>query len=197
MITLGEIARSLQGSWLLLKNRPDALKWFDLSLGGFWRSFGVVFLLLPMFWASSVAEKKLLLSETGLVESAFPNANFWAAQFTALGLDWIALPLLLAALAGPLGISRFYVPFIAVRNWSSLLISFPYLAVALLYLAGVVSGGMMVLLSLSILVAVLWYRYLIARITLQAGMGLAIGIVMLDIVLSLLIREMVGRIWGA
>ncbi len=195
MIKGPEIARAIQGSWLLFLNRPDGLRWFDQSIDGFWRSFGVVFLLLPMFAVSAMAEKKLMLTEAGLLADTFPNGAYWTAQFAILGLDWIALPIILAVLARPIGISNGYISLIVVRNWSSLLAAVPYVLAGLLYLAGVISSGILVLLSLVTLVVVLWYRFNIVRITLRSSISVTLGIVVLDIVLSLLIAEIGGRIW--
>ncbi|MBD8878299.1 hypothetical protein [Roseibium polysiphoniae] len=192
MLSGQEIARALQGSWMLLRNRPEGMRGFDLSIEGFWRSFAVVFLLVPLFVVSSLAERKLLLDETDFL----PAGAFWLAQFTSLGLDWVALPLLLAGLAKPLGISAGYVPFIVARNWTSLLAALPYVFVGLLYLAGLIAPGIMVLLSLVTLIVVIWYRFIIARVALQASMSMTIGVVILDIILSLLIGELAGRIWG-
>jgi len=197
MISLREAIWSLQGSWLLLRNRPEGLAWFDLSIGGFWRSFGAIVFILPMFWLSSMAEQKLILTESDVSPQALAESYFWVSRFLALGLDWIALPLLLAALAGPIGISQNYAPFIAVRNWTSLLISIPYAAVSVLFLANVLSSGFTVLFWMVILLAALWYRFVIARITLQCGIGLALGIVFLDFLLSLFVQEMSGRVFGA
>ncbi|WP_346906772.1 hypothetical protein [uncultured Roseibium sp.] len=196
MISGQEIARSLTGSWLFLQNRPEGLRWFDRSIEGFWRSFGVFFLLLPFFWISGMAEKKLILEETELVLELFPNGSFWGAQLTTFGLDWILLPIVLGFLARPIGISRGYVDFIIVRNWSSLLAAFPYVVAGLLYLAGIIPAGIMVLMSLCVLAVVLWYRFNITRITLQTGISLTLGIIVLDTVLSLLISEVVGRLWN-
>ncbi|MEO9903099.1 MAG: hypothetical protein ABJ360_16475 [Roseobacter sp.] len=192
MLSGQEIARALQGSWMLLRNRPEGMRGFDLSIEGFWRSFAVVFLLVPLFVVSSLAERKLLLDETDFL----PAGSFWLAQFTSLGLDWVVLPLLLAGLAKPLGISAGYVPFIVARNWTSLLAALPYVFVGLLYLAGLIAPGIMVLLSLVTLIVVIWYRFIITRVALQASMSMTIGVVMLDIILSLLIGEIAGRIWG-
>lgn len=196
MLNRQEIARSLQGAWLLLFNRPEGLQWFDQSIEGFWRSFRVVFLLLPLFWISSMAEKKLILEATDLYVETFTDADYWLSQLTVLGLDWIALPLLMAALAGPLGISRGYVPFVVARNWTSLLAAIPYVLTAILYLVGIIPSEIMVLLSIATLLVVLWYRFNVTRLTLQAGIGLTLGVVVLDLILSLVVVEVAGRIWN-
>ncbi|MDN3721819.1 hypothetical protein QW131_28210 [Roseibium salinum] len=65
----------------------------------------------------------------------------------------------------------------------------------LLFLLGIISSGIAVLLSFSCLLVVLWYRFLVARIALQAPISLAIGVVVLDIVLTLVIAQIVGHLW--
>ncbi|MEM9633494.1 MAG: hypothetical protein AAGA50_19335 [Pseudomonadota bacterium] len=197
LITMSEIRAALDGSMLLLRNRPEGMSFFDQSIQGFWRSFGVVFLLLPLVLVSGLAEKQFYFSENLYHPEGFPDSAFWTAQLFGLGIDWIALPLILAVLAVPIGISHRYVPFIVVRNWTSLLASIPYLITYLMFLLGIISPGIAVLLSFSCLVAVLWYRFLVARIALQATISLAIGIVVLDILLTLVISQLVGIMWGA
>lgn len=195
MISSSEIRAALDGSWLLLRSDSRGMAYFDQSLQGFWRSFQVIFLLIPVFVVSALAEKKLLISENVIFAEAFPENAYWLAQFLSLGIDWVTLPLLLALLAGPIGISSQYVPFIVARNWTSLLASIPYLLTGFLYLVGIIPAGIMVLLSFTCLIVVLWYRFLVARIALQASASLAIGIVFLDVLLSLVIGELAGRLW--
>ncbi|WP_422374841.1 hypothetical protein [Roseibium sp.] len=196
MISLGEIRAALDGSWLLLRNRPEGMAFFDQSIQGFWRSFAVVFLLLPVFLAGGQAEKKLYFSENLFHPDAFPNDSFWFAQAVGLGIDWLALPVLLAIVAVPIGVSNRYVPFIVARNWTSLLASIPYLITYLLFLLGVISPGITILLSLTCLVVVVWYRYQVARIALQSTVSVTVGVVVLDVLLTLVIAQIVGQMWG-
>ena len=197
MIGMNEIRAALDGSWLLLRNRPEGMAFFDQSIRGFWRSFQVVFLLIPVFLLSGLTEKHRYFAENIYHPEGFPNAAYWTAQALGLGADWIAFPLILAALAAPIGISHRFVPFVVARNWTSLLASMPFLITYMLYLPGIIPLGIMVLLSLTSLVVVLWYRFLVARIALQAGISLAIGIVILYFLLSLVIGQVVTIIWRA
>lgn len=194
MVSVREVEASIKGSWLLFLNREEGLRWFDLSISGFWRSFFVIVLLLPLFAITSLAEKQLLLTETELTPEAFETAAFWSVRLIGLGLDWIAMPLVLAVLAKPLGLEAHYPAFIAVRNWTSLFVSIPYVFTASLYLGGVLSGGLMYLTWLTFLVMILWYRFQITRMIFGASMGLTLGIVFLDFVLSIFIQTAVDRL---
>ncbi|WP_417675468.1 hypothetical protein [Roseibium sp.] len=196
MITGQEIARALTGSWLLLKNRPEGMLWFDRSLEGFWRSFGVFFLLLPVVGITGLMERKMYLEETDLTVDIFPDGLFWTSQLAASFLDWILLPVVLAFLARSLGIARGYVDFVIVRNWSSLLVVVPYALAGLLYLAGIIPLGIVSLVIVSAFIAILWYKFNITRITLQTGTSMTVGIVVLDMVLSIVIEQAVVRMLG-
>lgn len=196
MISLGEIRAALDGSMLLLRNRPEGMAFFDQSIQGFWRSFSVVFLLIPAFAVINLAEIQYYFADNSYHPDAFPYGTYWLYQFFGLGLDWIAYPLLMALLAGPIGISHRYVPFVVARNWTSLLASIPYLIVYLGLLLGMVSLQVAALLSFVTLFVVLWYRYTVTRIALQATMSLSIGVVVLDIVLTLVIDQFIRHLWG-
>ncbi|WP_428640801.1 hypothetical protein [Roseibium sp.] len=195
MIRLDEIRAALDGSWLLLRNRPEGMAFFDQSVQGFWRSFAVIVLLVPFVLLSGQVSKEFFFLENLYHPDAFPERAFWFAQFTGLIADWIILPLLLALLAVPVGISHRYVPFVVTRNWTSLLASVPYTITCILFLLGVIPAGIAVLLSITCTLVVLWYRYLVTRIALQASTSMAIGVVVLDVVLTLLITEATGRLW--
>ena len=197
MISMNEIRAALDGSWLLLRNRPEGQSYFDQSLQGFWRSFQVILLLIPLFLLSGLFEKQLYFAENMFHPEGFPDSAIWTAQFFGHGINWIALPVILALIAAPIGISQRYVPFIVVRNWTSLLTAVPYMIIYILFLIGIISPGIAVLLSLTSLLAILWYHFLIARIVLQASVSLAIGVVVLDVLLSLVIGQVVGILWRA
>ena len=197
MISSGEVVRALLGCWMLLRNQSRGMQQFDLSADGFWRSFLVVLLLIPFSIVNSFVEKRFLLQEAAVFWDGTSETAFWFSQFLGLGLDWIALPVILAFLAPPLGLSTRYGAYIVVRNWSSLAIALPYLAIALLYLLGLIQPGIMVLLHFGMLAAVVWYHFLIVRIALGAGINMTIAIIVFDLLLSLLISEIAGRIWIA
>jgi len=195
MISVPEVRSALQGSWLLFKNRPEGLRYFDMSINGFWRSFGAILPLAPLFVLTALAERKLIIEEASLDPQVLAN-TFWQAQITSYLIDWVTLPLVLAALAGPLGISKGYVPFVVARNWTSLLAAVFYVVPAVLFLLGIIPSGFLVLLSLAALVVIIRYRYIVTRMVLACPVSVAVGIVILDIVLSILIGELASRLWG-
>ena len=137
VITLNEIARSLQGAWLLFLDRGNAMRLFDASYGGFWRSFQAIILVAPAYEVTVLADRHALLAGAG--SDTFNEVAYVAARWLAFAFDWITLPLLLAALAGFLDIRRGYPAYVVARNWSSVLAVLPFAVIALVDLTGLVS----------------------------------------------------------
>lgn len=195
MIGSQEIRGALKGSWLLFCNRAEGVRYFDCSIEGFWRSFQVAFLLLPYLIISGFVQKRLILEEANVSPENFASSDYWVAQIFSYVADWIGMPLVLAALAGLIGISRTYVPYVAIRNWAALLSTLPHAVIGLLYVVGLLSSGMMILFSLCAFIVVLWFHFRIACQVLQAGIAVAAGVVIMDVLLSIFLEEMIGRLW--
>lgn len=186
MLDRDETVRSLTGAWELFLDRPGAMRHFDVSVDGFWRSFAAVVLVVPSYAFAVLAERTMVaaLDPAAPVQGA---AAFVVQNAVGLGLDWVALPVILALLARPLGIARRYPAFIVARNWGAVIAAVPFGAVGLLIVLGLVGGEVANLLMFAALILVLRYTYLIARRALDVGLGFAIGIVVLDFVVSLTI----------
>ena len=181
-----EIVRSLTGAWRLFLDRPDAMRFFDVSVDGFWRSFAAVVLILPAYALFALVERIDILDEP-VVDPAFGDGSFVANKLLTLALDWVTLPILLAAFAKPLGVGRTYAAYVVARNWCAVLATAPFGIVALLSLLGLLSTGPASVISLVILAVVIRYNYMIARRALGADVGLAVGLVVADFAISLLV----------
>ncbi|KAB2876515.1 MAG: hypothetical protein F9K43_01035 [Bauldia sp.] len=195
MFERDEVIRSLTGAWWLFLDRPGAMRFFDVTLDGFWRSFAAVFLLVPAFALTATAEYQVVLSDA-IPDDGFSNAAFVFDKILALGLDWIALPIILAILARPLGIARTYAAFIVARNWCSVIAVLPFGLIGLLFASGIFGIDAANFLSLAALIVILRYNYLIARRALNAGIAFAIGLVVLDLVVSLSIAAVADSLAG-
>ncbi len=192
MISLDEVARSLNGAWLLFFDRPNAMRLFDASYGGFWRSFQAVILVVPAYELTVLADHRAYLAaaEAG----TFNEAAYFAAKWLAFAFDWVTLPLLLAALARFLNIQKGYPAYVVARNWSSVLTVLPFAVIALADLAGLISPQVLFFPSLLALAIALRFSYLIARRALDVGVDVAIGFVVLDFLVSLALTMVIGRV---
>lgn len=195
MLDRDEIRRSLTGAWDLFLDRPEAMRAFDVSVEGFWRSFRVIVLLLPAYFLTTMAEQ-IMLSATA-AETAGPGGTaLFLDSVVGLGLDWIALPVVLALAARPLGIQRNYAAFIVARNWGAVIALTPFGVIGLLVILGLLNAEIANFLMLASLMVVLRYNFLIARRALDVGIGFAIGIVILDLAVSLTIALALDSVFG-
>ena len=194
--SLEETRSSLAASWDLFRGRPHAMRGFDVSIAGFWRSFGVIVLLCVPYAITVVAEQRIIAEQAIILPAAFHESAYALAKSVGFVLDWICYPLVLALLARPLAISHHYVGYVVARNWTSAIAILPYMVPALLYNFGLISAGLTMLLTLVAVGIVLRYRYVVARTALGVTAGLAIGLVVLDTVLSIVIGTAVNRAIG-
>lgn len=186
MLTREEITRSLTAAWALFLDRPGAMRGFDVSVDGFWRSFAAVILVVPSYALAVLAEREMAAAMDAAA-AVQDGAAFLVQNVLGLGLDWVALPVILALLARPLGIARHYPEFVVARNWGAVIAAVPFGAIGLLIVLGLLGGELANLLMLAALIVVLRYTFIIARRALDASLGFAIGIVVLDFVVSLTI----------
>lgn len=184
MPTRDEITRSLAGAWEMFLDRPGAMRFFDVSVDGFWRSFAAIVLVVPSYAFAVLADARM----TAAADPSAPlgsGTGLLVHNGLGLALDWVALPLILALLARPLGITRHYPEFVVARNWCAVLAAVPFGVIGLLVVAGVLGTDIGSFLMLAALIAVLRYNYVIARRALEASVGFALGIVVLDFAVSL------------
>ncbi|GAA6156215.1 hypothetical protein NBRC116588_16880 [Pyruvatibacter sp. HU-CL02332] len=190
MPSLSEALRAIEGSVAIARRDPDASRFFDLSADAFWRSFAVVIFLVPLYFIVSAAETRMLFEMRDQITGTPPG--YWdllISNLTTLGIEWFAYPIAILFIAPLFSVGQRVSPYIIVYNWSSLMISLVMLPNFVLYLIGVFPIAMAVLVNFGLVLAVVWYRFLLAREVLGAPIGTAIGFVALDVVLSLFISS--------
>jgi hypothetical protein len=191
---LAYIRASLAGAWQVMLGRPDGLRQLDITLEGFWRSFGAVFLLAP-FALPALMSQRQLAAAAGEELGPLAAADI-AVEGIALVADWLAFPLVFALLARPFGLGAGYVPFIVTRNWASVIVAAMVGLVHALHVVGLLPPGLTPILLLVALAVALRFSYIIARTTLGVSMALALPIVVLDFLISLMVWSAVTRGMG-
>jgi hypothetical protein len=190
-----EIARSLTGAWRLFLGQADAMRFFDTSVDGFWRSFRAIILLAPLYGLTALADRYDMLTDADPADDV-ANSAFWAAKALTLAVDWVTLPILLSLIAGFIGIRRGYPGYIVARNWATVLMIVPFAVIGLVDLTGMASPTMLVLPSLAALAATFRMSYEIARKALGVGADVAVAFVALDFLVSLAIVMTANRLFG-
>ncbi len=175
-----EIARHLQGAWLLARGDRRGLDWFDLSVDGFWRSFSAALLAAPVY-------ALVLLEQYAAV--GWPEQG-WRAAFAegvAYVGGWLAFPLAAVFLTRLLGLSGRYVTLVVAANWSAVLQVGFY--AALLTVSLVLPAGTRSPLLLGGTLLVLAYQWSVIRAALGTGAGTAVGLVLIDVLLGMMVNR--------
>jgi hypothetical protein len=179
MLTIRELVVSLHGAWLLAKRDPGGMNWFDISVGGFWRSF----------WAAAVAFPFYLL----LMALPAPPGQGYAASPTEIflvrclgyGMAWVAFPLVAIPLTRLIDRSSFYVPMVIALNWASVIQSgIMTVAILLTFALPDAMGSFVTLVGYGV---VLYYAYFVTRVSLNVGVATAVAFVLIGSLLEILI----------
>ena len=175
-----EIISSFFGAWRLFRIDPDAMRWFNTSMDGFWRSFFAAFLALPSFafaFAFHIAE----------TDGAPEPAAAIVLGAIAYAAGWIVFPIVAAIVVQPMGYGHHYVPYIVAHNWAGALVAQAYLAVEILIRVGIFAGELGGFVAIILFVATLWYGWSVARVALATSASLAVALVVLATGLDYLI----------
>jgi len=112
-----EVAYYIQGLWLLLKGKPEAFGYLDLSARGFWRSWWSLLYSLPPLLLVYAARRDLYLSNS--VTGTEIGGDFFF-KMAALDLAATAFATVALFVVARLGGFRQHAPaIIIVTNWLS------------------------------------------------------------------------------
>jgi len=183
MIPAQAVVQGLYGAYRLARLDPRGMSYLDRSIEGFWRSFFAAVVAAPAF---------VLLVVLETIAASTPEAETdWArvvlVEGIAYAIGWVAFPLAMFYVAEAIGRGGAYVGFVVAYNWAAVLQTAAYLLVAALTSGGALPPPLGDLLSLALILAILAYQWFIARTALNLGAHGAIGIVALDVVISLII----------
>jgi len=185
--SLGETLLALAGLWRFAREGAPALRWFDRSMAGFWRSFGAAVLVLPLQAAVIYSQMQAPADGAGWF-------RLIAVEASAYVIQWVALPLVLFEIASRLDRLPGYIDFVILYNWTNV----PWLAISLLVLllGNLLPDGLMQALTLVLYVTVLSFEWFIARQTLcLSGLACA-GLVALDFAIMIVVQSTVLALTG-
>jgi len=179
---LNEILRSLYGAYHLARFDAGSLTHFDATPGGFWKSFFAAVIVAPLYL--------ILLAvriENGPAD--IEPARLLAVESIAYVIGWVIYPLVMATVARLIDRERHYVRYIVAYNWTSVWQNVIYLPIAILSVAGLLTGGAGGLLAVAGLIVVLVYAWFVARTALDIPGLFAVPLVGLDITLGLMLNS--------
>lgn len=187
MISRGQLAAALSGVWLLLKLDARAFDFFEKSPGGFARSFLPAVVLTPLH----------LIHEALIYHPASGKLAFMpymVVQFLSDVLSWTLFPFAMMYIARMLARDARFFWYMVPYNWFQLAFGLVLFPVSILADLGFAPPEMAVFVNLLFLTSFFTFGIFLARVGLQISVMTSLGIVMLDLMLSLLTNQLVSRI---
>ena len=174
MLTINEIVRSVYGVWRLARFDSSGMEWLDRTDEGFWRSFRVALLLVPV----EIVMTALVLSHMQYSE---PLGYVIVSVGIGYVVSWTVYPVLSQPLIAALGRSERYAQYITAINWSSVLLAAATLILG--PLSFVVTPSIFDVFRFLYFVGWAIYHWFITRTALDLPAGPAAGLTLMELVL--------------
>jgi hypothetical protein len=169
-----EVYRSLYGAWRLAWLDRSGMGYFNLSVDGFWRSFFAAILVAPGYALLVVQEL------AARPEEVTPGWAF-VVETLAYVIGWAAFPLAAIVATQLLGLSRNYAAMIIAANWAAVLQIGLFLGAMILGFVLPPLAGALITIATG---GILFYQWFVIRTALDTTGGIAIALVLLDLLLN-------------
>jgi hypothetical protein len=180
-----EVLSALYGAYRLAWLDVSGMTYFNLTVEGFWRSFFAAVLVAPAYAI-------LVGIQLSAEAEDFSIALVFLTEGIGYVLAWCAFPLISLVLTRLLGLDRNYVALIVAHNWSAVLQTAAFVVVVLL---GVILpqafGTLLVTLTTG---AILVYQWFVIRTALQSSGGIALMLLLVDLVVTSIISAGADRV---
>lgn len=185
--SLREIVASLYGSWRLARFDRTGMAYFDKTVEGFWRSFFAAILVAPLY-AVMLGVRYAAAGEPG------DPMRYGLVEALSYLVSWFAYPVVMLSLTEALDCRDRFVGYMVAYNWALVLQNLVLVPVAMLGALSVFSSDLATLIWLVAVIAVLVYLWFIARAGLAVPPLTAVGIISVDVLLSLLISVITNNL---
>ena len=180
MIGAREAGYAIYGAWQLARFNVNGLQYFENTPAAFWRSFSAAVIVLPAY---------AILVLLRLVDQPVAAGPFtvFLVQSIAYVTGWVAFPLVMYYVTRATSREQWFCRYMVAYNWAVVLQITLFLAVKSIAESGLVPPGMGALMTMVAAVAIMVYQWFIARVGLVATVPGAIGIVFIDLMVSLVL----------
>ncbi len=183
-----ELAHALFGSWRFARLDRGAMRFFDLSHRGVWRSFWSAAICYPGFlillWLRIDADA---LARAGLLEILLIESIGYV-------IAWCAFPLLILAFCKAIGREEKGFDFIVVYNWSQILQTALLLIVAFI-VSWILPDALGPDLNILAYFTILAYEWFIALVAIGAGGWIAAAAVLIDVAVGSVVVMISGSLY--
>jgi hypothetical protein len=178
-----EVLSALYGAYRLAWFDVSGMTLFNLTVEGFWRSFFAAVLVAPAY--AVLVGLRTPAAEVNI-------ALVFLAESLGYVLAWCAFPLVALVLTRLLGLDRNYVALIVAHNWSAVPQTAAFVAVVLL--GAILPEALSTLLVTLTTGAILVYQWFVIRTALQSSGGIALMLLLVDLVVTSLISAGADRV---
>ena len=187
MISSRELARALYGVGLLYKFDRRAWDFFEKSPGGFWSSFIVAAIIAPLQLTHAFVTYDRAKESLAFVP-------YVIVQVLSYVLMWTLFPFAMLYVAQLLGRVRRYFWYLVPYIWMQLPISLALYSTQLLNDFALLPDAVAAFVSPLVLVTFAVYGTYVAGLGLQITTGTAVGLVVLDYVLTQMALLLIAQI---
>ncbi len=181
MPNLRDIVYSLYGAWRLALADRGAMAYFDQTAEGFWKSFFAAVIVAPAYVL-------VLLFDLSQVEIEAGAFRILLVQSCAYVIGWTAFPIAVHYVCDVIGKKEAFVGYIIAFNWAKVIQMAVFLPAIGLIASGVLPEQSGWMLRWAVLVMILAYEWSITRSALGVSAMGAVGFVVLDLVIDLIIH---------
>jgi len=187
MIDPGEAAAALYGIWRIIRCDEKAVTYYKSSVSGFWNSFTAAFVLAPL--------QALYQVTVYLASDAAPSlmrlVTIESLEYVIL---WLLFPLVMFHVTQLIDRERFFLRYVVAYNWFQLGIGLIIMPWVILAGFNLIPSSIADFASTVSFVAYTFYAAFLARIGLNLTVGTAIGIVLIDLLITLLVAQITSSL---
>lgn len=183
-MNIQEALHGIFGAWRLLHFDRSGLQHFGVTRQAFWQSFWAAAIVLP---ADGIATLLLSLEPTG--ESGLTDTIHSVLVYLEIyAIQWLLFPLVMAAFVETIQRGERFVLFIVAWNWSNIIRAALILpAIAVFANQGIESTGWGAAIYMAALMLTFIYAGFVARAALDVPALTAVGVVLLEIGLAIVL----------
>ncbi len=181
MPSFRDIVYGIYGAWRLARRDPAAMTYFECNVEGFWKSFFAAAIVAPGY-------ALILLFDLSQVEIEAGALRIFLVQACAFVIGWTAFPIAVHQVCELIGKKEAFIGYIVAFNWSKVIQIAVFLPVIGLVALDILPGPWSELLRWAVLFLILGYEWLITRTALGVSATGAVGFVVLDLVIDLIIH---------
>jgi hypothetical protein len=178
VLTAREVANALYGLKRLLRLDSAAIGHFGTTAEAFWNSFWVALWVLPIYALEGLFAYMQAPDPSGPL-------MFALVKLLTYAIGWVLFPLVMIRVADWMNRWPQYFRYMTVYNWFNLVVAVAYLPAVLFGGLNILPPGLVALYFLGIIIGFLVFSWWIAVHGLKVTGASAVGIVLLDSLLSL------------